>query len=114
MCHRLRRSHLSPKHAGFEGVGGTLSRVPFVDYLTNCRFDHADPVHQLNCNQFEAEGPVSLFVDLLKTQPILKSDSPRLGRRDNAAVANEEDSVFVYRVFLDALQFAGAPLPAYR
>jgi hypothetical protein len=46
-------------------------------------------------------------VDFLKTQRILKADSPRFGRRDEAKVANEEDSVLVDRFFLDAIQFAG-------
>ena len=58
-------------------------------------------------NQFEAEIPVSLFVNFLKTHRFLKADSPRFGRRDEAKIANEEDPVLVDCFFFDALQFAG-------
>jgi hypothetical protein len=46
-------------------------------------------------------------VNFLKTHRLLKADSPRFGRRDEAKIANEEDSVWVDGFFLDALQFAG-------
>ena len=77
--------------------------------LTNCRFDYADPFHQtswLDRHQFEAEVPVSLFVNLLKTHRVLKADSPRFGRRHEAEITNEEDSVLVNSFLDDALQFA--------
>jgi len=46
-------------------------------------------------------------VNFLKTQRILKADSPRFGRRDEAKIANEEDPVLEDFFFLDALQFPG-------
>ena len=78
--------------------------------LTNCRFDYADPFHQtswLDRDEVEAKVSVSLFVNFLKTYRVLKADSPRFGRRDEAKIANEEDSVLVDCFFFDALQFAG-------
>ena len=55
--------------------------------LANRRFNYADPLRQsssLDWDQFETEVPVGLFVDFLKAQRILKADSPRFGRRDEA------------------------------
>ena len=46
-------------------------------------------------------------MDLLKPHRFLKADSSRIGRRDEAKIANEEDSVLIDCFFLDALQFAG-------
>jgi len=43
----------------------------------------------------EAEIPVSLFVNLVKAHRVLKADSPRFRRRDEAKVAYEEDSFLV-------------------
>jgi len=78
--------------------------------LTNCPFDYADPLHQTSWpdrDQLEAEIPVRLFVNFLKPHGLLKADSPRFGRRDEAKIANEEDAVWVDGFFLEALQFAG-------
>src|SRR5882724_10096238 len=73
------------------------------------RFDQANPFHHtswLDRDQFEAEVPVSVFVNFFKTHRFLKADSPRLGRGDEAKIANEEDPALVDRFFFDALQFA--------
>lgn len=43
----------------------------------------------------------------LETHRFLKADSPRFGRRDEAKIADEEDSLLVDGFFPDALQFAG-------
>jgi hypothetical protein len=45
-------------------------------------------------------------VNLLKAHRVLKADSARFGSRDEAKIANKEDSVLVDCFFLDALQFA--------
>jgi len=46
-------------------------------------------------------------VSFLKTHRVCEADSPRFGRRDEAKIANEEDSVLIDSFFLDALQFTG-------
>ncbi len=50
---------------------------------------------------------VNLFVKFLEAHRFLKGDLQRFGRRDEAKIANEEDSVLVDCFFFDALQFAG-------
>ena len=46
-------------------------------------------------------------MNFLETHRFLKADSPRFGRRDEAKVTNEKDSVLVNCLLFHSLQFAG-------
>src|SRR5215813_8027905 len=72
-------------------------------------FDDCDPFRHaawLDRNELEAEIPVGLLVNPLEAQRVLEADSPCCGRRDEAKVADEEDTAFVDAFLPDALQLA--------
>jgi len=75
--------------------------------LKKCRFDGSDPLRhtsRLNGDKFKSEVAIRLFVDLLETQRILKTDAPRFGWGDNTKVADEKDLPLVGRLPLDSFQ----------
>ncbi len=60
---------------------------------------------RFHVDQFEAQVPIRLLVNLLEAHRLLVVDPAHLGRRDKSEIANEEDVLLVDRFSLDAVQF---------
>jgi hypothetical protein len=82
------------------------SRLGLLDGRFDCSYSFGQ-ASGVNLNDFKAEVAIRIFVDPLKTQGLLKTDPPRLGRRNKAEILNTEYALLIDRIRLDALQLAG-------
>ena len=66
--------------------------------FTHRGFDQADAFREssgLDCDEFEALVAVGFFVDFLEMQGFLEGDTTGIGCRDEAKIADEEDTILV-------------------
>jgi hypothetical protein len=61
---------------------------------------------QCNGDKLKAEVAIDLFMHSFETQGLLAADPPRFGRRDEAKIVYEEDTLLIDRLRFDAFQLA--------
>ena len=75
--------------------GGALDRIHSVQQASWCNGDKLEP-----------EAAIGLLVHSFEPQRLLKTDPPRFGRRDEAEILHEEDTLLIDCLGFDPPQFA--------